>query len=66
MSTTELLWTIREERRREAARIARERWTIRSGHGPQGSVGRLVGWVRQRLRVLRDPLAGSAGWKPSA
>jgi hypothetical protein len=65
MSTTELLWTIREERRREAARVARERWTVRPGRGRDASIGRLVGWVRQRLRVLRDPLAGSAGWKPS-
>jgi hypothetical protein len=66
MSTIELLWTIREDRRREAAQIARERWTRRPGVRPAWSIGRLVGWLRDRFRVRREPLPGSAGWRPSS
>ena len=66
MPTAELLWTIQEERRRAARAIARERLTIgiRSGSAP--SVGRLVGWVRERIRVFRRPTPGQIGWTSSS
>jgi hypothetical protein len=62
MSTTELLWTLQEERRREAEQAARERRTRPAESGSGRSAGRLVGWIRDRLRVLREPVRGSAGW----
>jgi hypothetical protein len=66
MPTIELLWTIREDRRREAAQVARERWIRQTDTRPARSIGRLIGWVRDRLRVRRESLSGSAGWRPSS
>jgi hypothetical protein len=62
MHSRELLWTINEERRREALATARERWTKPARPRSAASIGRLVGWLRERLRVRRDALGGSTGW----
>jgi hypothetical protein len=65
MATAELLWTIQEDRRRQAAAIRRER-LARAGSAPRaGAMGRLVGWVRGRLRVFRRPTVGQIGWTSS-
>ncbi len=61
MSTTEQLWTIQEDRRRLAAATARERLTRQVDRPDAGSIGRLVGWVRERVRVFRRPAPGQIG-----
>ena len=65
MPTAELLWTIQEDRRREAAATARERLTRLGAARPAGAVGPLFGWVPLRVRIFRNPTAGPAGWTSS-
>jgi hypothetical protein len=60
MPSRELLWTIQEERRRERLSAARERW-VAASRGGVPVLGTLVGWVRERLRVLRAPLGRVVG-----
>jgi hypothetical protein len=60
MPSPELLWTIQEERRRQRASAARER-RARVVRGRALALGSLVGWLRQRLRVLRAPRGSVVG-----
>lgn len=61
MSTTELLWTIVEARRREAAAVARER-AARAGANVSGrSPGWLLGRLRGRLRLRKEALGRGIG-----
>lgn len=56
MSGEQQLWLIQQEHRHQAIEAARER-LVRCADEMRGTaVGRLVGWVRDRLRVRRDPL----------
>ena len=64
MPTAEMLWTIQEERRRAARAIARERLTLARGRSAR-SIGALVGWMRERVRVFRRPTPGQIGWTSS-
>jgi hypothetical protein len=61
MSTTELLWTIVEERRREAAAAARERVARDSVRVAGRSLGWLVARLRGRLRLRKEPVGRGIG-----
>ena len=62
MSTAEMLWTIQEEHRRDAEAVARERLTQPADRRSATALGRLAGWVRERVRVFRRPTPGQIGW----
>jgi len=64
MPVAELLWTIQEERRRTAVLAARER-SVGRREDHASVVGRLVGWVRGRIRALRDGSTRPLGWTAS-
>lgn len=61
MSGTDLLWAITEERRREAAAVARERLASGARTGRTSSLGRLMDWLRGGPRQRRESPLRPAG-----